>query len=130
MYESTVRELKRMVSNINLMRHGKNYAVANPNENPIDFFSNVTRQIVLCEKTGVFYSEQVGGIACEHPVVEGFLIDVYDILDVPSGCEHGCFNMKKKERQKLGEDLEKAFREQEDYVLVMNAFLGIYQEQL
>lgn len=40
----------------------------------IDLWECVGVFVIVCKQTGVYYSNQVGGTACAHPEVEGFLI--------------------------------------------------------
>lgn len=45
--------------------------------------------LIVCAPTGIFYTAQCGGIACAHPVAEGFCLPMFDILQVDQ-CDAGC----------------------------------------
>lgn len=53
--------------------------------------------------TGIKYTNQVGGRACLHPEVEGYVIDIIDddITDFPDCC-YGCWRMHSENDDEKG----------------------------
>lgn len=47
------------------------------------------RPLIISHKTGVFYTSQTGGLACHHPMEEGFLVPIDDKWIVVEDCKIG-----------------------------------------
>lgn len=56
----------------------KDVGITVSNEKHVDLWDSHDPFLVVEEKTGITYSQQVGGIMCDHPNVEGFLVPLGD----------------------------------------------------
>lgn len=63
--------------------------------------------------TGIEYEVQAGGIACTHPICEGFCINIWNFGQDFNDCGYGCawITQDKKSQKKLADDLEKYLKE-------------------
>lgn len=50
--------------------------------------------LVLLANTGVIYSAQTGGLMCDHPEAEGFVLDVSGFGADLDDCSYGCHHIK------------------------------------
>lgn len=61
-----------------------------------DIYSNRADGVaIVCHPTGIIWTTQVGGHACYHPEIEGFVLTIFD--NGPAridDCEWGCFGHK------------------------------------
>ncbi len=68
--------------------------------------------LVICEKTGIFYTAQCGGLLCSHPAAEGFYLPIWDIAPEINDCDMGCSSISKAipqyDRPDLRDNLAKA----------------------
>ncbi len=60
--------------------------------------------LIILSKTGIFYSDQVGGMACLQPTLEGFYYPLWFDIDDKIACEKGCCYMQENSN-KLNRDL-------------------------
>lgn len=74
--------------------------------------------LIICQPTGVYYTAQCGGMACTHPVAEGFFLPIWDIAPGVDDHEFGCSNLTKSPmhdrpdlREKLAAAIDEALRE-------------------
>lgn len=69
--------------------------------------------LIIQWPTGVKYTAQTGGIGCDHPECEGFLISLPEDFQEFDDCSYGCQNLWKmpEAREKLANDLDKFFLE-------------------
>jgi len=71
----------------------------------IDVFRAVgwdSSALIVSHPTGVFYDVQVGGVACNHPEIEGFCIDMGQIGSHINDCSYGCHHIPDMPEQQLG----------------------------
>lgn len=64
-----------------------------------DFIGENSVGLIISYPTGVFYTGQTGGLACNHPEFEGILLSIsdryfsdIDTCNHPGGCASGYFN--------------------------------------
>lgn len=90
------------------------------------YHDNSINLLIVESKTGVIYTDQVGGYLCAHPEVEGFIFPFYCNLSYED-CERGACAMniyddvesyendspderEKDARERVGEELNKQFK--------------------
>jgi uncharacterized protein DUF6210 len=71
--------------------------------------------LIVLHKTGVFFTDQVGGMACCHPEAEGFVLRVSDYYKVIDDCKSGlcwiipdqsCYGETKIEKKCRNDDID------------------------
>lgn len=65
--------------------------------------------LIVCSNTGVSYDVQVGGIACNHPNIEGFVLNMPSMLSELNMCSYGCSYIQDMpdQQKKLADDIQK-----------------------
>jgi hypothetical protein len=46
--------------------------------------------LIICDKTGIFYEAQCGGVGCTHPRAEGVFLPLFDVAKDMDECSFGC----------------------------------------
>lgn len=75
---------------------------------------NDDRAFLICGcKTGIYYTSQCGGLSCDHPEYEGFLITIYDVSKKIDDCEYGCSRIGKDNTKlkKLADKIDEILKE-------------------
>ncbi len=68
------------------------------------YWNDYKPYLIILSKTGIFYSDQVGGMACLHPTLEGFYYPLWFDIDDEIACKKGCMGMQEN-CNKLNRDL-------------------------
>lgn len=71
--------------------------------------------------TGIKYTAQTGGIGCDHPVCEGFVMGLPQLFEKFDDCSYGCHHLWEMEdaRIKLADDLDIFFKDNHyDYLQI------------
>lgn len=73
----------------------------------VDIVNSEDTILILGFKTGIFYEAQCGGIGCEHPKFEGFVIALGKFMQDFDDCKYGCSHIQNipQQREKLASDL-------------------------
>lgn len=72
--------------------------------------------LIVLRHTGVKYDVQVGGMICNHPNPEGFVIDLGNFLEYFDSCPYGCswLDQQPDKQLELGKDLDAILRAETD----------------
>ncbi len=54
--------------------------------------------LIICAPTGIIYTAQCGGMACQHPEAEGFFLPIWELLPDIDDHEYGCSDLTKSPR--------------------------------
>ena len=79
----------------------------------VDEVTHDITPLIILKHTGVFYTAQCGGMECQHPQAEGFVIGIgmfaQDFDDCSFGCQH--IHHEPKRQKKLAEAFDAYCRE-------------------
>jgi Family of unknown function (DUF6210) len=67
--------------------------------------------LIIHHPTGVEYEAQAGGLLCNHPTCEGFVIDLRDFAQEFNDCAYICADDSPEIQQRLAHDLDLYFKE-------------------
>lgn len=71
--------------------------------------------LILSYPTGIMYSAQCGGIGCQHPKCEGFVLSLGTFCQDFDDCSYGCHHIEdlsEDSKKKLADDINDALEKQ------------------
>jgi hypothetical protein len=73
--------------------------------------------LIILYPTGIYYTDQTAGIACDHPEAEGFLMPIHCEYGFELDCELlcGCFGMNNDNKKRYIEFSKQIDKELEEY---------------